>query len=108
MANFFMHMKATSASFRFVSLEKYVSITPVDYPYIEKRKMHASTCSLVFFSQGRDTAALWCQGRTGKTSGFLEAGDSCRSISSLASHAPYEKNKGDARRTRHSFLSIYG
>ncbi|ERI07525.1 hypothetical protein [Aneurinibacillus aneurinilyticus] len=26
--------------------------------------MHASACSLVFFSQGRDTAALWRQGRT--------------------------------------------
>ncbi|MED1615676.1 hypothetical protein [Aneurinibacillus migulanus] len=33
--------------------------------------MHASACSLVFFSQGRDTAALWRQGRTGKTSGPL-------------------------------------
>ncbi|ERI07416.1 hypothetical protein HMPREF0083_04501 [Aneurinibacillus aneurinilyticus ATCC 12856] len=28
--------------------------------------MHASACSLVFFSQGRDTAALWRQCRTGK------------------------------------------
>ncbi|WP_276914208.1 hypothetical protein, partial [Aneurinibacillus aneurinilyticus] len=70
--------------------------------------MHASACSLVFFSQRRETAALWCQGRTGKTSGLLDAGDSCRSISSLAPHAPHKKNKGDARRTRHSFLSIYG
>ncbi|ERI05619.1 hypothetical protein HMPREF0083_05614 [Aneurinibacillus aneurinilyticus ATCC 12856] len=26
--------------------------------------MHASACSLVFFSQGRGTAALWRQGRT--------------------------------------------
>ncbi|WP_268760125.1 hypothetical protein [Aneurinibacillus migulanus] len=34
--------------------------------------MHASACSLVFFSQERDTAALWRQGRTGKT---LGAGD---------------------------------
>ncbi|MED0731684.1 hypothetical protein P4S84_07250, partial [Aneurinibacillus aneurinilyticus] len=51
--------------------------------------------------------ALWCQGRTGKTSGLLDAGDRCRSISSLTPHAPHEKNKGDARRTSHSFLSIY-
>ncbi|KIV55526.1 hypothetical protein AM501_04965 [Aneurinibacillus migulanus] len=36
--------------------------------------MHASACSLIFFSQGRDTAALWHQGRTGKTSGFFECG----------------------------------
>jgi hypothetical protein len=56
--------------------------------------VHASACSLVFFSQGRDTAALWRQGRTGKTSGPLGAGDSCRSISSLASHAPHRKTKG--------------
>ncbi|MED1618842.1 hypothetical protein [Aneurinibacillus migulanus] len=70
--------------------------------------MHASACSLVFFSQGGSTAALRGQGRTVKTSRFFEAGDSCRSISSLASHAPHKKNKGDARRTRHSFLSIYG
>ncbi|ERI09451.1 hypothetical protein HMPREF0083_02455 [Aneurinibacillus aneurinilyticus ATCC 12856] len=40
-----------------------------------KEKMHASVCSLVFFSQGRDTAAFWRQGRTGKTSGPLGAGD---------------------------------
>ncbi|WP_276916982.1 hypothetical protein, partial [Aneurinibacillus aneurinilyticus] len=53
--------------------------------------MHASACSLVFFSQGRDTAALWRQGRTGKTSGPLDAGDSCRSISSLTPHAPHNK-----------------
>ncbi|KIV52381.1 hypothetical protein [Aneurinibacillus migulanus] len=56
--------------------------------------MHASACSLVFFSQGRDTAALWRQGRTGKTSGPLGAGDSCRSISSVAPHAPHRKTKG--------------
>ncbi|WP_276913064.1 hypothetical protein, partial [Aneurinibacillus aneurinilyticus] len=53
--------------------------------------MHASACSLVFFSQGRDTAALWRQGRTGKTSGYYGAGDSCRSISSPAPHAPHSK-----------------
>ncbi|MED0672135.1 hypothetical protein P4S95_18325 [Aneurinibacillus aneurinilyticus] len=45
--------------------------------------MHASAWSLIFFSQGRDTAAWWRQGRTGKTSEPLGAGDSCRSISSL-------------------------
>ncbi|WP_152962014.1 hypothetical protein [Aneurinibacillus migulanus] len=53
--------------------------------------MHASACSLVFFSQGGSTAALRGQGRTVKTSRFFEAGDSCRSISSLASHAPHNK-----------------
>ncbi|MED0893502.1 hypothetical protein [Aneurinibacillus migulanus] len=37
--------------------------------------MHASACSLVFFSQERDTAALWHQGWTGKTSRPLGAGD---------------------------------
>ncbi|MEZ2737386.1 hypothetical protein [Aneurinibacillus aneurinilyticus] len=37
---------------------------------------------------------MWCQGRTGKTSGFLDAGDSCRSISSLTPHAPHRKTKG--------------
>ncbi|KIV50155.1 hypothetical protein TS65_30450 [Aneurinibacillus migulanus] len=36
--------------------------------------MHASACSLVFFSQGRATAALWHQDRTGKTSGFFGCG----------------------------------
>ncbi|WP_139188931.1 hypothetical protein [Aneurinibacillus migulanus] len=36
--------------------------------------MHASVCSLIFFSQGRDTAALWRQGWTGKTSGFFGCG----------------------------------
>jgi hypothetical protein len=56
--------------------------------------VHTSACSLVFFLQGRETAALWCQGRTGKTSGPLGAGDSCRSISSLAPHAPHRKTKG--------------
>jgi hypothetical protein len=56
--------------------------------------VHASACSLVFFSQGRDTAALWRQGRTGKTSGYYGAGDSCRSISSLTPHAPHRKTKG--------------
>ena len=56
--------------------------------------MHVSVCSLVFFSQGRDMAALCGQGRTGKTSGCFEAGDSCRSISSLAPHAPQRKKKG--------------
>ncbi|MED4730162.1 hypothetical protein P9597_18870 [Aneurinibacillus migulanus] len=34
-----------------------------------------SACSLVFFSQGRETAALWRQGRIGKISGPLGAGD---------------------------------
>ncbi|SDK45417.1 hypothetical protein SAMN04487909_15626 [Aneurinibacillus migulanus] len=29
-------------------------VTPIDYPYIGRNKMHASACSLVFSSQGRD------------------------------------------------------
>ncbi|MCP1354808.1 hypothetical protein [Aneurinibacillus migulanus] len=36
--------------------------------------MHASVCSLIFFSQGRDTAALWRQGLA-KHPGFSGAGD---------------------------------
>ncbi|MEZ2735870.1 hypothetical protein [Aneurinibacillus aneurinilyticus] len=61
------------------------------------------------FSHKEETRPL-CGARAGpaKHLGITRAGDSCRSISSLAPHAPHKKNKGDARRTRHSFLSIYG
>ncbi|MED0670161.1 hypothetical protein P4S95_07990, partial [Aneurinibacillus aneurinilyticus] len=37
-------------------------------------KVYASACSLVFFSQGRDTAALWCQGRGKKRPSELGCG----------------------------------
>ncbi|KIV55943.1 hypothetical protein AM501_01245 [Aneurinibacillus migulanus] len=60
-------LKLSFKTHRLLTLDRY-EITPVDYPYIVINKMHTSACSLVFFSQGRDTAALWRQGRTGKTS----------------------------------------
>jgi hypothetical protein len=53
--------------------------------YIVDEK-NSRSLPLVLFRQGSETAAMWLEGRSGKTSGDPDEGDNCHSHSTFTPH----------------------
>jgi hypothetical protein len=64
---------------------------------VDRETKHLQAFPTALFPQRRGTAALCRSGRTGKRSRTLRDGDSCRSLSPSAPHAPQEKGRVGVR-----------
>ncbi len=96
-------------SFSFFLLFFFVPLKPAALPMIFMLELqlrrhggflynekNSRTWPLVLFPQRSETAALWPFGRTGKTSGYLDEGDNCRSFSPLRATRSTRKQQRSA------------